>query len=254
MAVKFPTDLTQKTTGLKNEDKLMLGDNDNVDIAKYILLSTLRLFLNFVDTSDTSSTDAEIVIEDGTTGKKYKKSGKFFSTDGTFASNSDTKSPSEKAIKTYVDGKVPYIAYGEIYGHDNVNQKAIPTGAGYTKIDNAFTNDGVSENATPQYTLGQITIPQEGKYRIFYTISYTSDVNNTTWFGAIFLNGAEQNNIHSSSKITSATDIRTSAGQGIISVPANGVIDFRVRHDQVGTVNILPKYININVVYLGDGV
>lgn len=248
--IRFPTDMDAKSSNLKNEDKLMLSDSDVGGNVKSILLSVLRAFLNFVDNSDTSSTDNEIVLMDGTGGKNIKSSG--ITVETSFNDKADEVCVSS-AIMAYILSKIPYIAYGEIFGHDNTTAKTIPTGAIYTKIDNAFTANGVSENITPQYTLGQLTVPKEGKYRVFYTLSYTGTVNNTTWFGAIFLNGVEQNNIHSATKITSATDIRTSAGQGIIIVPANGVIDFRVRHDQAGNADIIPKYININAVYLGDG-
>lgn len=254
MSVRFPTDLDAKTS-LKNEDKLMLGDSDNTDIAKYILLSVLRAFLAFADTDDTSATDAEIVIENGTTGKKYKKSGKFFSTDATLADNSDTKIPTEKAVKTYIDLAVPYIAYGEIYGHDNATAEAIASGVNYTKVVTAFTANGVSENTTPAENLGQITIANKGKYRISYSLSYTCDTNNVEFFGAVFINGVEQNNIHSASKIGTGADVRTSGSSGIIELTEdNMVVDLRLRHSAVGAVNVTIPYINLNVHYLGNDV
>lgn len=55
-----------------------------------------------------SSTDNNIVTMDGATGKKVKDSGKSISTDWTFASNSDNKVPTEKAVKTYADTKIPF--------------------------------------------------------------------------------------------------------------------------------------------------
>lgn len=73
MSVRFPTDLIAKSTGLKNEDKLLLGDSDVGDIAKYILLSVLRSYLNFVD-NDNVAVDNNIALFDGATGKKIKDS------------------------------------------------------------------------------------------------------------------------------------------------------------------------------------
>lgn len=50
-----------------------------------------------------SSTDSNIATFSGPTGKIIQDSGKQFSTDGTFAANSDALVPTQKATKTYVD-------------------------------------------------------------------------------------------------------------------------------------------------------
>lgn len=50
-----------------------------------------------------SSTASNIVIFTNTDGQTLSDSGKAHSTDGTLASNSDAKVPTEKAVKTYVD-------------------------------------------------------------------------------------------------------------------------------------------------------
>jgi len=54
-----------------------------------------------------SSTDNNIVTMDGATGKRVKDSSKSISIDWTLASNSDGKVPTEKAVKTYADTKIP---------------------------------------------------------------------------------------------------------------------------------------------------
>lgn len=53
-----------------------------------------------------SSTASNIVIFTNTDGQTLSDSGKAHSTDGTLASNSDAKVPTEKAVKTYVDTEV----------------------------------------------------------------------------------------------------------------------------------------------------
>lgn len=58
-----------------------------------------------------SSTSGHIATFSGTTGKVIQDSGVAISTDGTFASNSDSKLASEKATKTYVDGKVAGLSW-----------------------------------------------------------------------------------------------------------------------------------------------
>jgi hypothetical protein len=52
-----------------------------------------------------SATDGAIATYSGTSGKVVQDSAKTISTDGTFASNSDAKVPTEKATKTYVDAE-----------------------------------------------------------------------------------------------------------------------------------------------------
>lgn len=54
-----------------------------------------------------SAVDNNIALFNNTTGKIIKDSGKNISTDGTFASNSDNKVPTEKAVKTYVGETLP---------------------------------------------------------------------------------------------------------------------------------------------------
>lgn len=66
-------------------------------------------------TGPSSSTANNLVSFNDTTGKVNKDSGTAISTDGTFATNSDTKVPTEKAVKTYVDARtsgniVPTVA------------------------------------------------------------------------------------------------------------------------------------------------
>jgi hypothetical protein len=50
-----------------------------------------------------SAVDSDFAQFDGTTGKLIKDGGLSLSIDGTFAANSDAKTPSQKAAKTYVD-------------------------------------------------------------------------------------------------------------------------------------------------------
>lgn len=62
-----------------------------------------------------------------------------FSTDGTFASNSDTKIPSEKAIKTYVDAAASGATYTDEKAQDAVGAALTDT----TTIDFTY-NDGAN--------------------------------------------------------------------------------------------------------------
>lgn len=73
---------------------------------KYKGLSGVEADLSGYVSGPSSATDSNIPTFSGTTGKIIQDSGKSFSTDGTFASNSDNLIPSQKAIKTYVDSSV----------------------------------------------------------------------------------------------------------------------------------------------------
>lgn len=61
-------------------------------------------------TGPASAADANIAFFNGTTGKIVKDSGVSVSTDGTFAGNSDSLLPSQKAVKTYVTSAVAGVA------------------------------------------------------------------------------------------------------------------------------------------------
>lgn len=75
-----------------------------------------------------SAVDSNIVLFDTTTGKLIKDSGKAHSTDGTLASNSDAKIPTEKAVKTYVDGVV--VGLWDDRGNFDASVNAYPSSGG----------------------------------------------------------------------------------------------------------------------------
>jgi len=60
-------------------------------------------------TGPASATDNALVLFNGTGGKVVKDSAVTVSTDGTFAANSDSKVPTEKAIKTYVASQTTVV-------------------------------------------------------------------------------------------------------------------------------------------------
>jgi len=72
-----------------------------------------------------SSVSGNIATWDGTTGDTISDSGLSIDIDGTLTANSDTKIPSQKAVKTYIDAKPTYVLnteylspeqHGGIYG------------------------------------------------------------------------------------------------------------------------------------------
>lgn len=142
-------------------------------------------------------------------------------------------------------------AYASIYLDNGNTAQSIPTGATYTKVT-AYTTNGQSANCTPDAANDKITITQAGVYSVTYTASYTADVNNVTFRGAVFLGGVEQGNIHSGGQMGLQGALRSTACSGFInvtSVPAD--IDVRIRHDNGGTVAITHVYANLNIERIG---
>ncbi|MGX0963150.1 hypothetical protein AB7M63_003599 [Bradyrhizobium japonicum] len=64
--------------------------------------SVIQTNIDGAVTGPTSATSGRIATFSGTSGKVLQDGGAAISTDGTFASNSDAKVPTEKAVKTYV--------------------------------------------------------------------------------------------------------------------------------------------------------
>jgi len=99
-----------------------------------------------------SSTSGDVPTFNGAGGKTLQDSGKAFSTDGTFASNSDAKVPTEKAIKTYADTKQSALGFTP---ENSANKDAA---SGYAGLDGstllkaaefpAFTGDATKPSGS----------------------------------------------------------------------------------------------------------
>lgn len=161
-----------------------------------------------------------------------------------------TATPTEKLS---VDGRITEQGtFAEIHCHDNSTAQTIPTGATYTKVT-AFDNDGFSSNCTPDSANDKITITKTGIYRVEGAFSFASGTNNVEVFGSAFLDGVEQDQIHWTRKVGTAGDVGNANFSGFIDVTTAPLdLDFRVRHDQAGSVNLTFSYANLNVSYLGE--
>jgi hypothetical protein len=150
--------------------------------------------------------------------------------------------------KTRVEG-----IFGEIYVADASAQQSIPTGVTYTK-STAFTTNGESSNVTVDAANDKITLIEIGRYRVEGAFSGQSVTANVLFRGAAFLNGVEQNQIHFKRKFTSANDSGSMGFTGFINVTSVPVdLDFRLRHDNAGSINLIIEYANLNVEYMGRG-
>jgi hypothetical protein len=86
-----------------------------------------------------SATDSDFAQFDTTTGKLIKDGGLSRDTDGTLAANSDSKIPSQKAVKTYVDGKVAGLSWKQA-----VRAATTANGTLASAFENGDTIDGVT--------------------------------------------------------------------------------------------------------------
>jgi len=148
----------------------------------------------------------------------------------------------DDSIRFYKPTNIP-VAYGGIHCHDNSTPQSIPTGATYTKIT-AFTDAGLNYKLT--CAADSMVAIVEGDYLFSGSFSMTSGTNNVVCIGSLFVNNTEYDNIHFSRKIGTGTDIGSASFTGIAHLEAGDVLTFRVRHDNVGSVNFTFQYANLN--------
>jgi len=141
--------------------------------------------------------------------------------------------------------------YGEIYVGDGSTAQTIPTGVTYTKLT-GFTTNGLSSNVTNDVANDQITLTKAGVYECSSSISGSSD-GVATFRYAVFLNGVEQDQCHNERKYSNTNDIGNSSITGFMRATTTPVsVDLRVRHDNGGSEDFTPSYMNLNVEYVGE--
>jgi hypothetical protein len=86
-----------------------------------------------------SATDGDFAQFDGITGKLVKDGGLSRDTDVTLAANSDTKIPSQKAVKAYIDAKVAGLSWKQA-----VRAATVVAGTLATSFENGDAIDGVT--------------------------------------------------------------------------------------------------------------
>ncbi len=137
--------------------------------------------------------------------------------------------------------------YASISAADNSTAQSIATGITYTKVIN-FDTDGVDNNCTSDFANNKITITDSGKYIVNGSFSMSSGTNNVELFGSLFVDGAEIDEIHFQRKISTLGDVGSASFSGLIDVSSIPVdIDFRVRHDNAGSINFTFSYMNLSV-------
>ena len=142
------------------------------------------------------------------------------------------------------------LPYAEIYINDNSTAKTIPTGTSWTKMDGAMTN-GSSNSCTADGANAKITTVKAGVYKITARFNGSVDTANVKVEGAIFLDGVKQDNLVCKVDFVAANKTCSSIISGLIDCPASKDIDFRVRHDDGGDVDLTIEDANISVLMVG---
>lgn len=145
-------------------------------------------------------------------------------------------------------------SYGEIYVADGVTAQAIPNGAAYTQLtafNTAQGANGVSNILVADKTTSKISVPgfALGRYLCTFTLSGQSDTD-CNLLTAVFLNGVEQNQIHSEGFITSGITLGL-AGSGFLDVMGAWDVTLNASHDQSAPINLTPYFINFSMHRIG---
>lgn len=151
-----------------------------------------------------------------------------------------------------LDQRYSKSTYGEIHLHDGSTPQSIDNGTTYIKLT-GFGDNGLSNSCSPDYTNNKITLLETGVYLVTCSINGSSGTALATFKFAVFLDGVEQDQVHSHRKYTTAGDIGSASLVGTIDVTsANLDLDVRAVHDRPTTVNFTPTYMNLNVSKLGE--
>ena len=145
-------------------------------------------------------------------------------------------------------------SYAEIYAHENLTTQAVVGSATvYTKVTN-FGFNGDAKNVTPDFANNKIIITEPGEYMISFSTSFTATGSNVNWFGSIFIDGVEQNDMHFERKLGTGGDYGSTAIAGIHSFPTVPIdVDVRFRHDDIAVSrDLTKKYMNLNVSAIGS--
>lgn len=152
-----------------------------------------------------------------------------------------------------VNGMVYHTAImAEIYKTGTTVAQSIPTGTTPTKVT-AFTTNKYGIHCTADAANDKITITKAGYYDFKLGLSYQIATSGVTFTAHVFVNGVEDVSLHSTGKPTTANDPRSTAVVGTIhvtTVPCD--VDYRVTHDNGGSVNISYDYCNMAVNYIGE--
>lgn len=126
---------------------------------------------------------------------------------------------------------------GEIYFDSATPFTQTLTNIGeYYVIKNNSMLDGNSINTICTPADGTIKVLAADYYNVEYTLTYSTASNNVTLNGSIFVNGVEQPRVTSKRLVVQGASVLTSSSSGIVKIPKDAIIDFRIKSDKASEV------------------
>jgi hypothetical protein len=141
--------------------------------------------------------------------------------------------------------------FAEIYTDNSATAQTIVTGVTPVKVIN-FLSNGDSSNCTADQANNKIILTKNGEYKITITTSFSASAGGDNWFGSIFVDGVELDDVHFERKIGNAGDHGVASATGMYHCTACPEdVDFRIHHDDAGSIDITKTYMNLNVFRMG---
>jgi hypothetical protein len=137
---------------------------------------------------------------------------------------------------------------GQIYVVNGATAQAIANGAGYTHLT-AFAAatgfNGIGHRMTLNAPGSQITILDDGEYKISFVVCGFSGTASTTFNIAAFRNAGIITEVQGMSMFKTASEVGMITGIGILDLATGNNISLRAHHDQGAPVNFTPVYASL---------
>ena len=147
-------------------------------------------------------------------------------------------------------------AFAEIFTYGNSTATVVATGSTFTKFDQ-YQNDGLYQDNQPDSANNQIIFNKTGVYLVTLATSFETDRAAIDIEGGAFLDDVEQTGIQFRRYVSSVNDEGAASAVGLVNVTASGqLLDFRLKHDWGGDVDVTVTYANLtatHVVAAGGG-
>lgn len=147
-------------------------------------------------------------------------------------------------------GELTKPSYGEIYVFNANAPQTIPNGIVFTKIT-PFMADGDYLNCNPDGVNQQIIIIRAGYYKVTTTFSSHLGSNGNILETALFKNDLIVNKLYVIRKLVIAGEPSTGGATGIVYCDVDDVLDIRVRHDRIASVELTVRFGNVNIEKIG---
>lgn len=142
----------------------------------------------------------------------------------------------------------PAGLFAQIYVADGVTAQNIANGAAYTKLtafNTAQGANGAFHGLTPDKVNSKIVITQPGVYLVGFSISADFATANIVRI-AVFLDGVEQQMVHTQAKIAVANRWNQAAMGIIVVSAAPKDLDLRSSHDNGAGQDLTPIFLSLS--------